>query len=124
MQLSKFPTVFAQGIGCLTFSCRGSDNPIDPQNPETRGKPVRIEAEAHVWKIQVSWSGFEIQEGLSYALYRKDASVNIFRKVYQGEQTWYADINVENGHFYGYRISLVDPQGHETVASDVLSVTK
>ncbi len=109
----------------VLFSCveRERLNPLDPQNPETGGKPggLRIYSELH--QAVLSWNHVNVNDFIGYKIYRKTEHDTSFRHIYttSPDSNLYVDQNLAYEVKYYYQISVLATD-FESNRSDTVTI--
>ncbi|MEM4298300.1 MAG: fibronectin type III domain-containing protein, partial [Nitrososphaerota archaeon] len=82
----------------------GRDNPLDPNNPDTRGDPYRLRAELADGGVKLTWQAVNWPPLVGYNIYRREdnGAYGLLRQV--RKDTTYTDRNIRNGHRYEYYV--------------------
>lgn len=109
----------------LVLQCADRErlNPIDPQNPETGGKPVGLKIYSEFDVITLSWDPIQVQELMGYHVYRKITGESAFQivRLVAADSNQFTDINVNYTRRYSYRIAAVTAE-YESPLSDSISI--
>ncbi len=105
-------------------SDRKRDNPLDPENPRTHGKPEGVAAVAIARSVQVSWSPLDLTDPHTVVIYRKSAAEPSFREIgtVSGPEHRFIDQGLQYGSAYAYYIT-VRVGSYETPPSDIVEAT-
>lgn len=98
-------------LSALTAGCsdRPRNNPLDPANPETGGRPTGVTAIAILDTIEVRWHAVGLRDLTGYNLYRQRSGENapsLLARL-QPTQTRYLDLGVRYGVEHRYQISAL-----------------
>jgi DNA-binding beta-propeller fold protein YncE len=108
----------ALAAGCST---RERANPLDPENPDTRGRPTGFRAVAENRRVVLRWDVSGAPGLVGYQVYRRDPGDPGFARLalVPKEFAAYADDAVANGETYEYRLFFVFDAGEGALpASD------
>lgn len=120
---------------CLFFSllvvlglgCSGLDrsNPLDPKNPETRGKVSGVEVSSQKHDVSLSWDSIASDGIKHYSVYRKEADETEFKLIgnSDGNRARYQDLNRAYDQSSQYCISASTTAGYESPRSDPVTIT-
>lgn len=86
---------------------RPRDNPLDPQNPKTNGRPIGFKLASREQQIFLSWEGLDIKDLDGMNIYRKKQGDSIFAKLEASPVSGreFIDTDVEYGNELTYRIT-------------------
>ncbi len=110
------------------FLCSCSDrerlNPIDPQNPETGGRPQGLRVYSEYDQATLRWLNIQLNNFLGYNIYRKSTDDTSFQFIYltPPDSQVFIDKNLTYDTKYQYYIT-VKAQDFESRPSDTVSVT-
>ena len=108
----------------ILFSCseRERNNPLDPQNPQTKGRLAGLKAVAKEKTVSLSWDAVSLG-GIDHVnIYRKTAGDSDFVLFYEIPPTTHSYMDsVTYGLVYQYRISAAI-DGYETPYSPAVTV--
>ena len=84
-------------------------NPLDPLNPQTKGRPTGVEVISKKDRVILSWDRIEVQGLVGYNIYRKSAQDSSFSKTgfCASTVTVFEDTDVRYDLEYGYQVSAV-----------------
>lgn len=106
--------------GCVD---RPRDNPLDPQNPKTHGKPTGMRLASREHQVTISWDRLNILDLIGMNIYRLAPRDSVFVKLNSapipGRE--FVDRDVEYGLEYTYRITA-ETKGYESPESDATSI--
>jgi len=107
--------------GC---SQRGRNNPLDPQNPETRGRPTGLTVISEKHNVTLTWNSISLRGVLGYRLYRWIWGINSSKKIYfiPSDSSSFIDKDLPYDQKITYRLSVVS-SGYESPLSDSVSIT-
>ncbi len=92
----------------LLSSCsdRERQNPLDPQNPDTQGKPVGLSVVSLLDTIHVSWQPMRLQDLTGYLIYRRLAGEPDFSLLAEvpASADHYQELSNRFGVLHSYRI--------------------
>jgi len=114
--------VFLGGIwGC---SQRERLNPLDPNNPETGGRPTGLWVVSEKHEVTLSWDPLSLEGVLGYNVYRRQEGEEAFRIVdfASAESSSFQDPDLPYDQRVAYRISAVASE-YESPLSDSVSIT-
>ncbi len=117
-------------LGMLLFltisecSQRERNNPLDPQNPETRGRPTGLAATSEKHNVTLSWNSVSLDGVLGYNLYRWISGINKSKMVFfiPSDSSSFIDKDLPYDQRITYRLSVVS-SGYESPLSDSVSTT-
>ena len=103
---------------------REQKNPLDPQNPDTGGKPVGLKIYSEYDKITLSWRAVDVNGLVGYNVYRKISSDTGFTLIHltPAGSTEFYDCNATYDLKYTYIISALT-SSYESLKSDSVSIT-
>ncbi|HDP98808.1 MAG TPA: hypothetical protein ENN22_06450 [bacterium] len=108
------------------FSCVERDrlNPLDPKNPETGGRPQRLNIYSEYNRVYLSWRSVDNQDKIWFRIYRKQNAETEFDMLDQisGDSNQYVDTTVQYDIRYVYRLTFVGDD-FESAPSDTVSIT-
>ena len=105
-------------------SDRKRTNPLDPQNPETKGKPVGLYIYAEEHRVTLGWKPLSLKGITAINVYKRSQADSEFVRVDQVDPQYneYMDYSVEYGVKYQYYIT-VSAGNYESPPSKILSIT-
>ncbi len=110
----------------LLFACadRKRENPLDPLNSQTFGKPVGLDVVSFGKKTVLTWHAFRVNGLSGTRIYRRSVLDSVYRGIafVSGSQSEYEDENVEYGVKYYYKIQMVT-ESYQTPFSDAVKIT-
>lgn len=120
---------FALWIGIIALflvhcESRERSNPLDPQNPNTSGKPVGLSLISEDHTITLSWEIIPIEGLDGYRIYRQvsdETSYNVIAFV-DNTVTTFKDQNRVYGAKHSYKVSVLT-DWYESPLSDALTIT-
>lgn len=83
--------------------CTGHENPFDPENETTHGKPFNLQASPYFGRNNLEWSALNMDIDF-YQIYRKKANEN-WSKLDSTQKTSYTDTDVVSETNYSYKIT-------------------
>ena len=99
-----------------------SDNPFDPENPETGGDPLALSAATQSDGILLTWNEPALPDLTGYKMYRSMSEDFLLDSLLtQTPDTVFLDTSVARGYRYFYLLTAVSSQG-ESISSDILPV--
>ncbi|MDP8239870.1 MAG: formylglycine-generating enzyme family protein [Candidatus Hatepunaea meridiana] len=102
------------------------DNPIDKNNPGTRGDPYNLQAEIADGGIRLTWQAVDISGLAGYNVYRKDNN-STFSLLAECalQRVSYTDRTIQNGHRYEYYVVVrsATAEGDSSNITTVVIVT-
>jgi len=116
--------LFAAIVLCFHCSDRKRSNPLDPQNPDTKGKPTGLRIYSEFDTITLLWYSIDVTGLIGYNIYRKTGSDSSYQLIHEtpAESTRFVDRNVVYDLKYFYKISALT-SGYESLPSDSVSIT-
>jgi len=86
---------------------RSRSNPLDPQNPQTGGKPTGLRVISELDTIRLSWNRMLLQDLSGFNVYRKLPNESDFtlRGQTTGQSNSYQDLSDRFGVLHSYRIT-------------------
>jgi hypothetical protein len=104
------------GIGCVD---RPRDNPLDPQNPRTHGKPTALKLSCKEQQVFISWDQLDIRDLMGMNIYRKGGEDTIFKMINNTPIPGleFIDEDVVYGLEYEYQITA-ETQKYESIESE------
>ena len=107
--------------GC---SQRMRNNPLDPQNPVTKGRPTGLTAVSQKHSVILSWNPVSLNGVLGYNLYRWIPEMSKSKKVFfiPSDSSSFTDIKLPYDQRITYCLSVVS-SGYESPLSDSVFVT-
>lgn len=109
----------------LFFACadRERENPLDPLNSQTFGKPVGLDVVSFGKKIVLTWHSFQVNGLTGTRIYRQSVPDSSYREIafVSGSQSDYEDKNVEYGVKYYYKIQMIT-ESYQTPLSDAVKI--
>ena len=117
------------GLACvfllfLHCSNRDRSNPLDPNNPETRGRPtgLQIVSDRHI--VTLSWDNIDLSGMSGYRIYRRTKENPLFENIGTAESNESTFIeNIPYDQETVYKISAQTSSRYESPLSDSVSVT-
>ena len=108
----------------LSCSDRKRWNPLDPLNPETKGKPTGLDVVSERHNVTLSWDAFSLDGILGYNVYRLIEGEGKFYNVkfVPADSSRFVDNNLDYDRLVTYRISAVATQ-YESPQSDGVATT-
>ena len=92
-------------IGCAD---RERNNPLDPQNIETNGKPAGLDIISFGPKNILSWDVVKLEGLLGIKILRNSSGDTIFKEIaLVTNKSSYDDTNVDFGITYSYKIQYI-----------------
>jgi DNA-binding beta-propeller fold protein YncE len=119
--LAFFAGVLLLGLGC---SNRLRNNPFDPGNPDTGGRPPGFIGIAGDRAVLLQWNLVVSDHLAGYELFRegpRDTGFVLVNPLIPAIATSYADSLVTNDFTYAYRLRFVLTDGTHGTSSDVLA---
>ena len=119
--------VLALGLGqVLAAGCsnRLRNNPFDPGNPETGGRPPGFVGIAGDAKVLLQWDPVVSDHLAGYELFREgpgDTGFVLINPLITPDQTSFTDSMLTNDSTYAYRLRFVLVNGDRGTSSDVLA---
>ncbi len=113
--------VQALGVACTE---RSRSNPLDPQNPQTGGKPTGLRVISELDTIRLSWNRLLLQDLSGFNVYRKLPNESDFTLLGQttAQSNSYQDLSDRFGVLHSYRITA-RVGNLETPPSDEVTTT-
>ncbi len=112
--------IFIILIGCAD---RKRDNPLDPSNPATQGKPVGIEIISIGKKTILTWKKVDIEKLIGVRVLRQTNFDNLFIEIaLVKNRSVYEDLNVSFGITYTYRVQIIT-ENYQSPFSDQVTIT-
>lgn len=112
-------------LAILLSSCteRLRDNPFDPENPETGGKPAAPRLTSARDSVLISWQRFDVADIKFYNLYRRLEGEAAFQLIntFSPDVFEYREIGAEFDRERWYRLS-VSTASHESPLSDSVRI--
>ncbi|MFQ5706789.1 MAG: hypothetical protein ACE5HO_05025 [bacterium] len=110
----------------LFHACADRDrvNPVDPQNPDTQGKPTGVRVYSIADTVHLQWDLIDLEDITGYSIYRKtekDSDFTLFATV-ERNRSMFIDTQITFGIAYSYEISAVG-NTFESRRSDLLTIT-
>jgi hypothetical protein len=108
----------------ILFACREREplNPLDPDNPNTQGKPYTFQASAPgIGRVKLHWSRVDQSQVRSYRIYRSLQGETPSR-VADATDTLYFDTQLQAGKAYSYFYRLTWEDGRELHQSPTAGV--
>ena len=98
-------------------------NPIDPQNPETGGKPQGLRIYSEYKEAVLTWDNVKLTDFLGYRIYRKTKPDSEFKLIYltPKDSNQFFDKHLSYEQRYTYRISVL-ANDFESTLSDTVSI--
>ncbi len=111
------------GLSFVKCSDRERSNPLDPENPETRGRPVGVRIYSEFDRIYLNWNVVRVNNLVGYNIYRKTSADTIFTQIAQLEpESWeFIDYDVEFEIRHTYQITVIG-EDFESPPSDSVSI--
>ena len=109
----------------LLMACKDREplNPLDPDNPTTRGQGYTLQADVTgIGKVSVSWRRVNLQQVKEYRLYRA-AEGGAASAIANPTGTSFIDAQLQPGKVYSYFYRLVWEDGRELHQSPAVSAT-
>jgi len=109
------------GVGC---SNRLRNNPFDPGNPDTGGRPPGFVGVAGDGRIDLSWDLVVSDHLLGYELFRQgpgDTGFVLVKALIPADETSFSDSLLVNDSTYAYRLRFVLVGGRRGTSSDVVA---
>ena len=114
------------GAALFLVSCsdRQHDNPFDPANPRTGGRPTGLSLLATAGHVRVSWPVWQVEGIDSVIIYRRAAADSQFFKIGRipGDQNEFFDTNISYGIRYEYYITVCSGS-YSSPGSEVVATT-
>jgi formylglycine-generating enzyme required for sulfatase activity len=101
------------------------DNPLDPENPATKGEPFSLTAAISNGGITLNWTKASHPEVVKYNIYRSEQAATGYSRIFttnDANQQSYTDATVANGHTYWYQISAVNKKNQESARTNTTTV--
>ena len=112
-------------IGCLFLCCTDRDklNPIDPQNPESGGRPQLWRIYSEYDRVILQWNQLQLKGIQGYQIYRKQESESKFNPIHLAppDSNRYIDNGLVYDKRYDYFVTVVGGD-FETASSDTVSI--
>ena len=113
-------------LACLFLTCTERDrlNPIDPQNPETAGRPRVLKIYSAYDHAVLQWNQLQVKGIHGYHIYRKQDSDSIFTPIHLAspDSNRYIDNGLAYESRYDYFVTVLGGD-FETASSDTVSIT-
>ncbi len=111
-------------VSLLGCSNRERSNPLDPRNPETRGKPTGLWIQSDRHNIILEWHLLQVDGLLGYHVYRRMEDQDAFELIdlVAPDAASYTDVGLPYDQEVTYSISAV-ADGYESPLSDSVLVT-
>lgn len=114
------------GIVVLIFcACtdRDRDNPLDPKNPNTSGRPTGFTVYSIEDTIYLRWDAIALNDLMGYQIYRKMSGESEFSRytLVAPETNSFKDSNVQYNQSYDYRLTALGPD-FESVATETVEI--
>ena len=122
---SQFKYIVFVGILFILVGCadRERNNPLDPQNTETKGKPVGLDITSFGHKNILSWNPVRLEDLLGIKILRNSSIDSIFREVaIVTNKSSYEDQNVDFGVTYSYKIQYIT-ESFQSPLSEEITIT-
>ena len=99
-------------------------NPLDPQNPDTKGKPTGLRILSEFDTITLRWNSVNVDGLVGYHIYRKLAETSSYQLIHlaPADSNIFYDRHVTYNNTYTYKVSVVTST-YESQPSDSLSIT-
>lgn len=102
---------------------RERKNPLDPQNIDTKGKPVGLEIISFGPKNILSWDAVKLDGLLGIKILRKSTIDSIFQEIaLVTDKSSFEDKSVDYGVTYSYKIQIIT-ESFQSPPSDEVSIT-
>ncbi len=112
--------------GTLLISCadRNRENPLDPQNPQTGGRPTGINVLSRLDSVFLKWNTINLADITGYRVFRKISTEEDFMQVavVSPDENSYIDTNLTFEVTYQYQISVFG-KDFESQRSDIVEIT-
>lgn len=112
-------------IVCLFLYCtdRGRLNPIDPQNPDTAGRPQGLSIYSEQDRAVLQWRQFKLKNIKGYRIYRRQDSYSAFIPINLAppDSNQYTDCGLAYNKKYDYFVTVL-AEDFETSGSDTVSI--
>ena len=111
-------------VGAVGCSNRLRNNPFDPGNPETGGRPPGFTAIAGESRVLLSWNLVVSDHLAGYELFRQapgDTGFVLVNPLVTPDQTSYLDSNLVDDSTYAYRLRFVLTDGSRGTSSDAFA---
>ncbi len=105
LKIGAILLVLIAGCSLDTPDAPPSDNPFDPENPETGGDPFKVQAQLENGAIRVTWRAVIHPTITGYSVYRNE-NASAFARIHAVSlgTTAYADTTIRSGYRYGYYV--------------------
>lgn len=109
---------------CTGCADRDRINPVDPNNPDTMGRPSGVTVISIQDTVKLSWDIIELKDLIGYQIYRKSSPESDFipLALVQPTVNLYEDTAVEFNVEYAYQISAVGST-YESLRSNTVTIT-
>ena len=99
-------------------------NPFDPNNPETGGTAFHLTANITNGGISLEWTDPDFEDLRSFRIYRSEQEQSGYEIIIQlSSNTFsYLDTNIENGHSYWYKVTVLNISNNESGLSNAPTV--
>jgi len=102
---------------------RQHDNPLDPLNKKTKGRPVGLDVLSFESTAVLTWQSFQVDGLIGIKVYRQKKNDSTFQEIgLVTDQSNFEDKSVDFGITYNYRIQAITEK-YQTPFSDVVSIT-
>jgi DNA-binding beta-propeller fold protein YncE len=102
---------------------RQHDNPLDPLNEKTEGRPVGLDVLSFERNAVLSWQPFQVDGLIGIKVYRQIEDDSMFQEIgLVTDQSVFEDSNVDFGLTYHYRIQAIT-EDYQSPFSESVSIT-
>lgn len=112
--------IFITLSGCAD---RKRDNPLDPSNSATNGKPVGIDITSIGQKTILTWNKIDVDDLIGVRVLRQTKSdSSLYEIALVKNRSHYEDLNVNFGITYTYRVQIIT-ETYQSPLSDQVTIT-
>lgn len=121
---NRYSVIILFAVVAFTCSDRERNNPLDPKNPDTLGRPQDLMAYSMERNVYLRWKSISQSEVRAVIIYSRAEDETLFREIGQSNPAFSEFIHwqVEYGRTYEYYITAKSDE-FETLASNTARVT-
>lgn len=106
-------------FGMLGCADRDRENPLDPKNSDTLGKPTGLSVTSRRDTVTLSWNRINLDDLSGFQIYRKSDTEQSFSRFDIAQGVGFVDTKVEFGLTYTYKISAIGDDFESALSDSV-----